>query len=137
MKKYLILTVISLFISYGMAKSVFDIYKSDKTVALKSDEYYFLELGIYDNYDNMFLSSSKLGNYIYNVIDDKYHVYICISKNEDTINKAVDYYKEKGLDTRVKEFYLDDRVRGLIDAIDVNDNIDDMCSKSIAIYKEG
>ena len=110
MKKYIILTVVSVVLSYLMAKVIFMEYKSDKVIALSKtgDKYYFLQLGVYSSYDSMLDNSVKLSNYIYTTDEDKYYVFTCISKNMDNMNKMESYYKELGFDTYVKEFILDD-----------------------------
>ena len=145
MKKYIVLTVVSVLLSYLMAKIIFMEYKSDKVVALSKsgDKYYFLQLGVYSSYDSMLDNSIKLSNYIYTEDDDKYYVFTCISKNIENMSKMESYYKELGFDTYVKEFILDDNeLSNMVSKVDIllsetNDGIGELCKKSIEKYKEG
>ena len=145
MKKYIVLTVVSVLLSYLMAKIIFMEYKSDKVVALSAsgDKYYFLQLGVYSSYDSMLDNSIKLSNYIYTEDDDKYYVFTCISKDIDNMNKMESYYKELGFDTYVKEFILDDNeLSNTVSKVDLllsetTEGISELCKKSIEKYKEG
>ena len=144
MKKYIILTVVSVVLSYLMAKIIFMEYKSDKVIALSKtgDKYYFLQLGVYSSYDSMLDNSNKLSNYIYTNNDDKYYVFTCISKNIENMNKMESYYKELGFDTYVKEFILDDNeLSNTVSKVDLllsetTEGIGELCKKSIEKYKE-
>jgi hypothetical protein len=145
MKKYIILTVVSVVLSYLMAKIIFMEYKSDKVIALSKtgDKYYFLQLGVYSSYDSMLDNSNKLSNYIYTNNDDKYYVFTCISKNIENMNKMESYYKDLGFDTYVKEFILDDNeLSNTVSKVDLllsetTEGIGELCKKSIEKYKEG
>ena len=145
MKKYIILTILSVGLAYIMAKIIFLEYQSDKVVALSSysDKYYFLQLGVYSNYDSMLDNTTKLPNYIYMNEDNKFYVFSCISKDISNMNKVEEYYKSIGFDTYVKEFNLaDDELSEVVDKIDVilresNDGIKELCKESISKYKEG
>ena len=145
MKKYIVLTVVSVLLSYLMAKIIFMEYKSDKVVALSAsgDKYYFLQLGVYSSYDSMLDNSIKLSNYIYTEDDNKYYVFTCISKNIENMNKMESYYKDLGFDTYVKEFILDDNeLSNTVSKVDLllsetTEGIGELCKKSIEKYKEG
>ena len=142
MKKYIILTVVSVVLSYLMAKVIYMEYQSDKVVALSKsgDKYYFLQLGVYSSYESMLDNSIKLTNYIYTTKDNKYYVFTCISKDIDNIHKMERYYNDKGFDTYIKEFILDDNELSNkvseVDSIE-NSDIGELCRQSISKYKEG
>ena len=145
MKKYIILTVLSVVLSYLMAKVIYVEYQSDKVVALSAagDKYYFLQLGVYSSYESMLDNSIKLSNYIYTNKEDKYYVFTCISKDIENMNKIERYYNELGFDTYKKEFNLDDNeLSDTINKVDTmlketNDGIGELCKMSILKYKEG
>ncbi len=142
MKKYIILTFISLAISLIMAHIIFYEYNSDKVIALNSEKYYFLQLGVYSNFDNMTSNSKGLGSYIYKVDSDKYYVYTCISKVKNNILKAESYYHDLGYDTYIKEFnisnnLLNDNINNLDISLAEKNNIKEFCNQSIQSYKEG
>lgn len=145
MKKYLILTIISICIGYLMAKVIFMEYKSDKVIALKSkgDKYYFLQLGAYSSYDSMIENTTKLGNYIYMNENDMYYVFTCITKNMENVSKMENYFQSLGNSTYVKELvFTDDELSKSIDAVDqimnkTDEGIKELCSMSLSKYKEG
>lgn len=145
MKKYIVLTILSVGISYLMAKMIFMGYQNDSVVALSNsgEKYYFLQMGVFSNYDSMLDNTTKFPNYIYMIEDDKYYVFSCISKDMDNINKIKDYYKNIGYDNYVKEFTLaDDELSKTVDKVDMilketNEGIIELCKQSISKYKEG
>ena len=145
MKKYIVLTILSVGISYLMAKMIFMGYQNDSVVALSNsgEKYYFLQMGVFSNYDSMLDNTTKFPNYIYMIEDDKYYVFSCISKDMDNINKIKDYYKNIGYDNYVKEFTLaDDELSKTVDKVDMilketNEGLVELCKQSISKYKEG
>lgn len=145
MKKYAILTILSLMISLFMAKIIFSGYQSDKTITVSKAGYkfYFLQLGAYSSYDSMIENTTKLGNYIYNNDDKMYYVFTCITKDINNMNKIENYYKQEGYNTYMKEFILtDEELNKSITDIDLimsntNEGIKELCSKSLEKYKEG
>ena len=145
MKKYIVLTILSVGISYLMAKMIFMGYQNDSVVALSNsgEKYYFLQMGVFSNYDSMLDNTTKFPNYIYMIENDKYYVFSCISKDMDNINKIKDYYKNIGYDNYVKEFTLaDDELSKTVDKVDMilketNEGLVELCKQSISKYKEG
>ena len=142
MKKYIVLTVVSLLLGYLMAKVIFMEYKSDGVIALSKtgEKYYFLQMGVYSSYESMMDNSSKLSKYIYTVNDNKYYVFTCISKKMDKIAKMEKYYNDLGFDTYIKEFILDDmELSDVVSEVDndTSEDIDKLCNRSISKYKEG
>lgn len=145
MKKYTILTIFSLIISFLMAKVIFMGYQSDKTITVSNTGYkfYFLQLGAYSSYDSMIENTTKLGNYIYNNDDKMYYVFTCITKDENNVGKIEDYFKGQGYNTYTKEFILaDEELNKSITDIDLimnstNEGIKELCNKSLEKYKEG
>ncbi|MBR1376720.1 MAG: hypothetical protein IJ565_02790 [Bacilli bacterium] len=145
MKKYFILTVLSLVLGFLMARLIFIEYKSDKVIALADygDKYYFLQLGVYSSYDNMLDNTTKLGNYIYMKEDENYYVFTCITKDVNNTNKIESYFQSLGYETYIKEFTLtDDELSSSIDAVDTvmsntNEGMKELCKQSLSKYKEG
>ena len=145
MKKFLILTVLSLSISYLMARLIFVEYQSDRVVALSNNGYkfYFLQLGAYSSYDSMLENTSKLGNYIYMNDNDMYYVFTCITKDSNNVPKMENYFQSLGYSTYTKEFVLtDEELNNSINETDAimsntNEGIKELCKKSLEKYKEG
>ena len=48
----------------------------------------------------------NLENYIYQINNNKYYVYIGITKNDEVLNKITNYYKNLGYNINTKEFYI-------------------------------
>ena len=51
-------------------------------------------------------NSINLENYIYRKEDNKYYMYVGITKNKDNLTKMTNYFKNKSIDTSVKKFYI-------------------------------
>ena len=141
MKKYIVLTIISLLLGYLMAKVIFIEYKNDSVIALSKpgEKYYFLQMGVYSSYESMVDNSSKLSKYIYTMDNGKYYVFTCISKKLENISKMEKYFNDSGYETYIKEFnLLDDELSETINYVDtLDDDIKKMCDLSISKYKEG
>lgn len=77
-----------------MTKFTFGQYETDyslKTVFNKSEEIIFLKYKVVDSLEEISLDS----NYIYNIENDKYHIYIGITSNKENANKLKEFYKKK------------------------------------------
>ncbi len=144
MKKYMILTILSLCLGYLMARFIFRIYDSDRTLTMSSDvsKYYFLGVGEYSSLEETQNNNTKLGNYIYINEGDKYYVYTCITKDSNMLSKIENYYKDLGFTTNVSEYSLSDT--SLFETISMtdmllkeSDEIKEICKQSILKYKEG
>lgn len=71
----------------------------------KGDTYYFLEEGVYNN------SNSIQNNNIYRRIvenkDNKYHVYIGITRDKEVLEKLKSIYKKENINVTIKEIVLE------------------------------
>ena len=47
-----------------------------------------------------------LENYVYNINENMYYVYVGITKNKDNANKIVNHYKKLGYETIIKEYEI-------------------------------
>ena len=144
MKKYVILTILSLCLGYLMARFIFKIYDSDRylTVSSNTNKYYFLNVGEYNSLEEVENNNTKLGNYIYVNEDDKYYIYTCITKDTNMLSKLEEYYKELGFNTSVSQYVLsDNNLDDIISTTDMllkeSDEIKEICKQSILKYKEG
>ena len=144
MKKYVILTILSLCLGYLMARFIFKIYDSDRylTVSSNTNKYYFLNVGEYNSLEEVENNNTKLGNYIYVNEDNKYYIYTCITKDTNMLSKLEEYYKELGFNTSVSQYVLSDNdLFNTISTTDMllkeSDEIKEICKQSILKYKEG
>ena len=127
-----------------MARFIFRIYDSDRTLTMSSNvsKYYFLGVGEYSSLEETQNNNTKLGNYIYINDGDKYYVYTCITKDANMLPKIENYYKDLGFTTNVSEYSLSDT--SLFETISMtdmllkeSDEIKEICKQSILKYKEG
>ena len=127
-----------------MARFIFRIYDSDRTLTMSSNvsKYYFLGVGEYSSLEETQNNNTKLGNYIYINDGDKYYVYTCITKDSNMLPKIENYYKDLGFTTNVSEYSLSDT--SLFETISMtdmllkeSDEIKEICKQSILKYKEG
>ena len=83
MKKYLLLTILAISIGFFMGKlflEQYDNYEGLKLTSSNGEILYFIKYGEYDSFDDMEHNTLNLENYIYNVINNKYYVYVSIVK---------------------------------------------------------
>lgn len=108
MKKYLITIIISLVIGFFMSQFLLKQYNDYQGIKVynEGELFYFMQYGIFDNDKEMDANTINLENYIYQVNNDKYYVYVGISKNLEITNKVITYFKKMGYDIIIKEFYI-------------------------------
>lgn len=107
MKKYIFPIFLSLLVGILTTKFMFNQYTDKQT--LKSvfndgENLFFIQQGIYSSVESIKQNVKGFNNYIYTLLNDKYYVFIAITKSEDVMKKIQDFYKQKGYITYVKEF---------------------------------
>ena len=123
MKKYLLTIIIFLVVGFLLSNYLlkqYDDYKGIK-VYKEGRKLYFIEYGIFDNYNQMEANTINLENYIYQINNDKYHVYIGITENNEVLNKIINYFNKIGYKTTIQEFYISNE--RFIKAIENNDEV--------------
>lgn len=146
MKKYLLTIIISLLIGFLLSNFFLKQYDDYKgiTVYKEGTSLYFIEYGIFNDYNEMEANTINLENYIYEINHNKYHVYIGITKNKEVLDKINNYYKNLGYNTTIKEFNItNDKFISAIENNDTvllqtNDNvvIGEVVSQGLATYEE-
>lgn len=108
MKKYLFTFFIAIVIGFFL--SAFFIKQYDNYTGIKvsgtGENLYFIQYGVFSSVDNMEKETIALENYVYNINEDMYYVFVGITKNRDNANKIVNYYKGLGYDTIIKEYEI-------------------------------
>jgi len=108
MKKYLFTFLLAIIIGFFL--SVFFIKQYDSFTGIKvsgiGEELYFVQYGVFSSLESMENETITLENYVYNINDNMYYVYVGITKKEDNANKIVDYYKSLGYPTIIKKFEI-------------------------------
>lgn len=111
MKKYIL--SISLALIIGMIFGNFflkqyEAYEGIKITSNEGESLYFIRYNIYDSIEEMEKGTISLVNYVYTVIDDKYYVYIGITKRADNLIKLNNYFSSLGYKTITEEFLITD-----------------------------
>jgi len=111
MKKYLftffIAIVIGFFISYFFIKQ-YDGYTGIKVSGI-GEELYFIQYGVYSSVESMERETISLENYVYNINDNLYYVYVGITKKSENANKISNYYKDLGSETIIKKYSINNK----------------------------
>lgn len=101
-KKIILSVVFTMLLGIATAKVVYsktissDDKKSNNTV-------YFLQLGVYTNKNSMQLDTKSIENKIVIQENDKYYVYVGISKSKKNLEKVSKLYKNDGYSLYIKE----------------------------------
>ena len=140
MKKYLIIIIISLFI--GFLFSYYVIKEYDDAVLptfLNGKTVYLVQQGIYSNYDNMINNTKAIDNYIYEVKNDLYYVYVGMSLSKDNAMKIQNIYE---FETTIATITLNNEFIKTIEQYDSllsetndKDAIKEICKQLLSKYK--
>lgn len=57
---------------------------------------YVIQIGVYSNKENMINNIKKI-NYVYEIKDNKYYVYVGMTKNEKNLEKLKQYFKNNNI----------------------------------------
>ena len=99
--KGILLVAIGLFIGQFLFGEKIELIKKLQ----KGDTYYFLEEGVYSNYNNIQNNINAYRKIIENK-NNKYHVYIGITRDKKVLEKLKKIYKEDNINVSVKEINL-------------------------------
>lgn len=146
MKQYLLTFVIALIIGFFLNYFFINQYDDYKGIKVSNigEELFFIQYGVFSSIKSMEENTISLENYIYNTIEDKYHVYVGITKEESIANKIVEYYKKLGYETIIKKYSVTnkkfiDELKKYDDVIkDTTDNtaISSITSQVLTKYEE-
>lgn len=106
MKKTLIKGLLLIILGFFLGQIIF----SDKIELIKKlqkgDTYYFLREGIYNSYDSI-QNNINISRKIIENKDNKYYVYVGITRDKEVLGKLKEIYKEKNIDVYTKEVILE------------------------------
>lgn len=129
MKKYMLTFLSAIIIGFFLANFFINQYDDYKGIKVNSmgEELYFIQYGVYSSMESMEENTISLQNYVYNIDENLYYVYVGITKKEENSKKIKDYYKELGYDTLIKKFdIVDENFIKILDNYDeVLNNTDD------------
>lgn len=96
--------VIGFFLSYFFLKQ-YDSYTGIKVSGIGED-LYFIQYGVFSSVESMEKETITLENYVYNIDEGMYYVYVGITKNNENANKIMSYYKSLGYNTIIKQYQV-------------------------------
>ncbi|MBQ9019294.1 MAG: hypothetical protein IJ097_03155 [Bacilli bacterium] len=109
MKKNIILGIIFIIFGFILGELIFE----DKIELIKKikkgDTYYFLQEGVYKDYNNIQNNLNEISKKIIERKKDKYYVYVGITKDQDVLEKLKKIYNKKNIVVYPKEVILSSR----------------------------
>lgn len=146
MKKYALPIITSLTIGIGLAYFIIKQYETMPSLAVSSqaETLYYIQRGVYSDFDNMKNNMKEFTHYIYNVENNKYYTYIGITSSKENSLKIQKYYKSIGYDTFLKSKITDNKnfikILKQYDEILAKSNEDEsvkvICNQVLAKYEE-
>ena len=106
MRKYLFTFLLAIVVGFFLSSffiNQYDSYTGIKVSGL-GEEVYFVQYGVYSSLESMEKETIALENYVYNINEGMYYVYVGITNVDDNANKIVDYYKNLGYQTIIKKY---------------------------------
>lgn len=147
MKRYIPIILLAVLTSIFMTKLIYDQYddKEDlKTIFNNDETIYLVRIGIYSSIESMKENTLNLAYYIYNIEDNKYYVYVGITKDLDNYDKIAGYFKTLGYDNYKTEITINNsafienlnQYDLLLRETTDNKIIGAICSQVLASYEE-
>lgn len=123
MKKYTLTFLCAIIIGFFLANFFLNQYNDYNGIKVSGmgEELIFIQYGVFSSLESMEENTISLQNYVYNVDDNLYYVYIGITKSDSNANKIIEYYKELGYETIIKKFSITNNE--FISLLDNYDNI--------------
>ena len=97
-KKFLISIILVIILGIISAKSVYSLSENIN----EKNIYYFLQLGVYENLDDLNQDTKDIDDKIVLKEEKKFYVYVGISKNKNNLNKISNLYKNLGYNLIIK-----------------------------------
>ena len=104
MKKIIISGILLIILGYYLGYFIFNEKIINKYK--KEEKYYFLQEGVYSNKENLQTNLNSLNNKIIDKNDNKYYVYVGITKDLEVAKKIMKIYEDDGYNIYLKEKYL-------------------------------
>lgn len=108
MKKYLfsifVALVVGFFLSYFFINQYYDF--DGVKVSLTGENLYFVQFGVFSSKESLEENTISIENYIYNIDQDMYYVFVGITKSEENAIKIQKHYEQMGYDTIIKNYQI-------------------------------
>lgn len=108
MKKTLIYMTVAILFGALCGKILYDKYEDTSFVFHAEEKVYFLQEGVYSSEESLNRNTKDINPKLIIKENDKYYVYVGISKSKDGIKKIKDVYEDKGYSIYQKEKTVDD-----------------------------
>lgn len=108
MKKTFIYMLVAIILGGISGKILYQKYDETELVFNESNRAYFLQEGVYETKDSLERNTKDIDPKLVINKNNKYYVYVGISKSLDGINKIKKTYKKKGYSTTKKEIEVAD-----------------------------
>lgn len=140
-----VIAVILLAIITGVAFSLFIFSKyEEKEVSKEINKIYFVQQGVYSNYNNMQKNTEKLEAYTFERINEKYYVYVCFTTNKENLNMIEKYFKSLNYSIYIKEKEITDyrflevlnQYDYLMSKVEKGETIKNICKQLVHKYEE-
>lgn len=103
MKKMITLIIIVLIIGIILGTKIYSATASLENAFSQGTTYYFLQEGVYTSEKIMLENTENINGKVINYENNKYYVYLGITKDETNARKIKDIYTDKGYDLYIKE----------------------------------
>lgn len=103
MKKLIILSIFFLTIGIILGTKIYSATTSLENVFAEGTTYYFLQEGVYSSEEIIQENTENINVKLIDFQDDKFYVYLGITKDEKNAKKIKQIYTEKGYDIYIKE----------------------------------
>lgn len=110
MKKYLTALVICVLVGTLFGKIMFDQYQKEDTKQASTtpvENVYFFQIGVYSKLDNLKSARELYPNSVYMKKDDRYYLFVGMTKDEQNKQKLKDYFDSLSYDIYIKQMDLD------------------------------
>lgn len=109
MKKTFIFMVVAIILGSICGKFLFQKYQDTSSVFKEGDKLYFLQEGVYESYDSVTNNTKNITPKAVVKENNKYHVYVGISTEQDVITKLKSIYEDKGYQLYEKEIEIENK----------------------------
>ncbi len=95
--------ILAILTGYLCGEIVYGQYKKNVTTFNETNQVFFLQQGVYSSNDSMLSNTKELDSFLNIQENNKYYVYVGITKNSENAQKLKEIYAQKGNDIYIKE----------------------------------
>ena len=141
---FIIPIIISILLGGLCGKLVFDQYQKKEPVFDEKNSAYFLQQGVYSTKESMEKNTKNLPSKLVVLEEEKYYVYVGITKSQKNADKIKNTYKDLGFDLYQKEVIVNSNefIQGLeqydllLDSAKKKEEIKSVSDVILASYEE-